>query len=51
MERKTLDDFVCTVIRSRARFSRELRRLGGYRAACVVVEASIARRAAQPLPR
>lgn len=41
VERKTLDDFVSTVIRSRARFRRELRKLGGYRAACVVVEGNL----------
>jgi ERCC4-type nuclease len=41
VERKTLDDFVSTVIHSRARFRRELRRLSGYRTACVVVEANL----------
>jgi len=41
VERKTLGDFVSTVIHSRARFRNELRKLAGYRAACVVVEASI----------
>ena len=41
MERKTLDDFVSTVIHSRERFRAELRKLAGYRAACVVVEAGI----------
>ena len=41
VERKTLDDFVSTVIHSRERFLEELRKLGGYRAACVVVEASL----------
>ena len=41
MERKTLDDFVSTVIHSRSRFREELRKLGGYRAACVVVEAGL----------
>jgi ERCC4-type nuclease len=40
-ERKTLDDFVSTVIHSRQRFRRELQKLEGYRAACVVVEASL----------
>ncbi len=39
VERKTLDDFVSTVIRHRRRFHRELRRLVSYSAACVVVEA------------
>lgn len=41
VERKTLDDFVSTVIHSRRRFREELRKLAGYRAACVVVEAGI----------
>ena len=41
VERKTLDDFVSTVIHSRERFSEELRKLAGYRAACVVVEAGL----------
>jgi ERCC4-type nuclease len=41
VERKTLDDFVSTVIHSRSRFREELRKLGGYRAACVVVEAGL----------
>ena len=42
VERKTLDDFVSTVIHARQRFRGELRKLGGYRAACVVVEAGVA---------
>ena len=41
VERKTLDDFVSTVIHSRTRFREELRKLTGYRAACVVVEAGL----------
>ncbi|MBI5843193.1 MAG: hypothetical protein HZB23_00825 [Deltaproteobacteria bacterium] len=41
VERKTLEDFVSTVIRSRKRFTRELRLLSGYAAACVVVEADL----------
>jgi len=41
VERKTLDDFVATVILSRARFCEELRKLAGYRSACVVVEAGL----------
>lgn len=41
VERKTLDDFVSTVIHQRARFGRELSKLAGYRAACVVVEAGL----------
>ena len=40
VERKTLDDFVGTVIRERERFYRELRRLERHRHACVVVEGS-----------
>jgi len=42
VERKTLEDFVSTVIRSRDRFRRELKRLSEYEAACVVVEANLA---------
>lgn len=42
VERKSLDDFVSTVIHARQRFREELRKLAGYRAACVVVEASVA---------
>lgn len=42
VERKTLDDFVGTVIRARGRFHRELRRLERYARACVVVEADLA---------
>lgn len=41
VERKTLDDFVSTVIHSRSRFREELRKLAEYRAACVVVEAGL----------
>ena len=41
VERKTLEDFVSPVIRSRKRFTRELRRLCEYDAACVVVEADL----------
>ena len=41
VERKTLDDFVSTVIHSRERFRVELQKLADYRAACVVVEACI----------
>jgi len=41
VERKSLDDFVSTVIRSRSRFRRELLRLMPYDAACVVVEADL----------
>jgi ERCC4-type nuclease len=42
VERKSLDDFVSTVIHARRRFREELRKLAGYRAACVVVEAGVA---------
>ena len=41
VERKTLEDFVSTVIRSRKRFFKELRLLSKYDAACVVVEANL----------
>ncbi len=41
VERKSLDDFVSTVIHARERFRNELRKLAGYRAACVVVEAGV----------
>jgi ERCC4-type nuclease len=40
VERKSLDDFVNTVIRARARFHDELKKLARYRFACIVVEAS-----------
>ncbi|MFB3882439.1 MAG: ERCC4 domain-containing protein [Armatimonadota bacterium] len=42
VERKSAGDFVCSVIRERPRFRRELEKLRAYRAACVVVEASLA---------
>jgi DNA excision repair protein ERCC-4 len=41
VERKSLDDFVQTVIHSRARFVRELRALQQHLAACIVVEADM----------
>lgn len=41
VERKSLDDFVSTVIHGRARFRDELRKLAGYRATCIVVEAGV----------
>jgi DNA excision repair protein ERCC-4 len=41
VERKSLEDFVTTAIRDRARFARELRALGAYDLACVVVEGSL----------
>jgi len=39
VERKSLEDFVSTVIRERERFHRELKKLKGYDASCIVVEA------------
>lgn len=41
VERKSLADFVASVIRGRARFQRELRMLAEYDLGCVVVEGSI----------
>ena len=41
VERKSLDDFVHTIIRERERFRKELEKLALYRHACVVVEASL----------
>ncbi|MCP4677616.1 MAG: hypothetical protein GY854_19295 [Deltaproteobacteria bacterium] len=41
VERKTMDDFVNTVIHRRKRFYKELRLLAEYELACVVVEASL----------
>lgn len=41
VERKTLEDFVTTVIRHRRRFARELAKLAGYDLGCVVVEATL----------
>jgi DNA excision repair protein ERCC-4 len=41
VERKTLEDFVSTVIWSRKRFQRELKRLAEYAASCIVVEADL----------
>jgi DNA excision repair protein ERCC-4 len=41
VERKTLEDFVFTVIHSRGRFFKELRCLSAYDASCVVVEADL----------
>jgi len=38
VERKSLPDFVTTVIRGRKRFHRELQKLSIFEAACVVVE-------------
>ena len=41
VERKTLEDLVGTVIRSRKRFRKEVERLAEFEAACVVVEANL----------
>lgn len=41
VERKSLADFVNTVIHSRKRFHKELEKLTGYKRACIVVEASM----------
>ena len=41
IERKSLNDFVNTVIRERERFKRELEKLREYDLACVVVEADL----------
>lgn len=38
VERKSMADFVTTVIRGRKRFHRELQKLAAFEAACVVVE-------------
>ena len=38
VERKSLADFVTTVIRGRKRFHRELKKLSAFESACVVVE-------------
>ncbi len=38
VERKSLADFVTTVIRGRKRFHRELQKLSAFESACVVVE-------------
>jgi ERCC4-type nuclease len=40
-ERKSIDDYVASVVRGRDRFARELRILSGYDVACVVVEATL----------
>jgi DNA excision repair protein ERCC-4 len=40
VERKSLDDFVHTVVSSRERFRKELLEMRNHEAACVVVEAS-----------
>lgn len=41
VERKSLADFVSTVIRGRERFHQELKRLADYEASCIVVEAEL----------
>ena len=41
VERKSLADFVHTLVRGRKRFNKELIRLGTYDAACVVVESDM----------
>ena len=41
VERKTLDDFVNSVIHHRDRFFRELRRLKDYVLGCIVVEGNL----------
>ncbi|HUT54374.1 MAG TPA: ERCC4 domain-containing protein [bacterium] len=41
VERKSLADFVSTVIRGRERFHKELKRLAEYEASCIVVEADL----------
>ena len=41
VERKTLEDFVHSVIRDRERFKKELAKLAEYPHACVVVEAGL----------
>jgi ERCC4-type nuclease len=41
IERKSLDDFVNTVIRGRDRFYKELCALANYEHACVVIEAAL----------
>ena len=41
IERKSLDDWVGTVMRERARFYRELDRLRAFAFRCVIIEASL----------
>ena len=40
VERKSLPDFIHTIIRERKRFYKELQKLSQYSAACIVVEAN-----------
>ena len=41
VERKTLDDYVHTIIHDRDRWKREMEKLSNYETACVVVEADL----------
>jgi DNA excision repair protein ERCC-4 len=41
IERKTLDDYVHTIIHDRDRWKRELEKLVGYECKCVIVEADL----------
>lgn len=41
VERKSLEDFVASVVKGRARFGRELRALAEYDFGCIVVEGSL----------
>ena len=41
IERKSLEDYVASVVRARARFARELRALAEYDFACIVVEGAL----------
>jgi DNA excision repair protein ERCC-4 len=41
VERKSLEDYVSTVVRARARFAKELRVLAEYELGCVVVEGNV----------
>ena len=40
-ERKSLEDYVASVVKGRTRFTREVRALAGYDLACIVVEATL----------
>ena len=42
VDRKSLDDWVNTVVHDRIRFKKELRRLAGYQMAVIAVEANVA---------
>lgn len=41
IERKTLEDYVASVVRERERFGQELRVLSGYALGCIVVEGAV----------